>query len=204
MFPFFGILSLCFILLKVILRFGKTVLLTLYSGWRIGRSTWGSGFSLLELFWQLILKTITVARNFQLQFLFLNLIAVSYESSQTEFWKGGTKGFTRDTWLRPKLICDAWILQRTIEFFMHRNKWIKITQVLSIYDVLSFTHINWNLHFKVESERLWKHNVRTTGTIVLYTVNLCIYEIKSFHFIQLHSRYFNNLYQVLQIFCSLK
>ena len=119
MFTFFGILSPCFVLLKVILRFGKTVLLTLYSGWQIGRSTWGSGFSLLELFWQLILKTITVARNFQLQFLFLNLIAVSYENSQTEFWKGGTKGFTSDTWLRPKLICDAWILQKS-----DRDPWI--------------------------------------------------------------------------------
>ena len=39
-FRFFGILSPCFVLLKVILKFEKTVLLTLYSGWQIGGSTW--------------------------------------------------------------------------------------------------------------------------------------------------------------------
>ena len=116
MFPFFGILSLCFILLKVILRFGKTVLLTLYSGWRIGRSTWGSGFSLLELFWQLILKTITVARNFQLQFLFLNLIAVSYESSQTEFWKGGCQRVYK--WYVIKAKINMWRVNFTA------NDWV--------------------------------------------------------------------------------
>ena len=118
-FRFFGILSPCFVLLKVILKFEKTVLLTLYSGWQIEGRLGGSGFFLLELFWQLILKTITVARNFQLQFLFLYFIAVSYESSQTEFWIEGAKGFTRDAWLRPKLICDAWILQKS-----DRDSWI--------------------------------------------------------------------------------
>ena len=40
-------------------------------------------FFLLELLWQLILKSITVERNFQLHFIFLYFIKVSYKSCQT-------------------------------------------------------------------------------------------------------------------------
>ena len=124
MFTFFGILSPCFVLLKVILRFGKTVLLTLYSGWQIGRSTWGSGFFLLELFWQLILKTITVARNFQLQFLFLNLIAVSYENSQTEFWKRGYQRVYK--WYVIKAKINMWRVNFTEKRSSSVNLWSSV------------------------------------------------------------------------------
>ena len=87
-------------------------------------------------------------------------------------------------------------MQRAIEFFddLHRvNK-----NHSSTFHVRCFYS-----HIETEICTLkWKANdcetitfvQSETRTIVLYTVNLRIYEIKSFHFIQLHSRYFNNLY----------
>ena len=137
--------------------------MTWWAGWLRLR---GSGFFLLELFWQLILKTITVARNFQLQFLFLYFIAVSYESSQTEFWIEGAKGFTRDAWLRPKLICDAWILQKS-----DRDSWI-YNPVWDVICLLKYkSPVNFFFHL-VKSSRFSRnvlHKARDLKFCLSYT-----------------------------------
>ena len=125
-FRFFGILSPCFVLLKVILKFEKTVLLTLYSGWQIEGRLGGSGFFLLELFWQLILKTITVAQNFQLQFLFLYFIAALYESSQT--LKGGCQRVY--TWRVIKAKINMWRVNFTEKRSWFVNLWSSVRRDL--------------------------------------------------------------------------